>query len=93
MRAVARERDEARWELDGLRAGLRELAEEVEPFTYLCPDAGPPDPMELAVAVVDLASAGWVRHRFGSYFAAMRFEATRRQIRRRAVATGARPRR
>jgi hypothetical protein len=93
VRAVAWQRDEARWELEGLRAGLWELAEELEPFTYLCPTATPPDPMELAVAVVDLARPGWVRHRFGSYFAAKRFEATRRQITRRSLARGAPPRR
>jgi hypothetical protein len=51
VQAVREQRD--RFHAKVLR--LRDLAEEVGPFAWSAPGAAPPDPAELAIAVVRLA--------------------------------------
>ncbi len=64
--AVAEERDAARWRLGLLERELGRLAAELAPFAHSAPDAGPPDPAGLAIAVVELAEPGWLLSRYGT---------------------------
>lgn len=56
-RALQEMREQRDRVLDRLRH-LQELADEVAPFAWSAPDAPPPDPARLAIAVVQLAYWG-----------------------------------